>query len=61
MQDDIRQGCQGIYSAYSVFTFCIIMYNIIINLFNSGLKLYYGSYGYSDGFNITSDLSTIFV
>ena len=30
-------------------------------IFTSGLKLYYGSSGYSDGLNIASDLNTNFL
>ena len=55
-----RQGCQGIHSTYSAPTFLVCYVTVLgIDFFNSGLKLYYGSYGSSDGLDIASDLSMI--
>jgi hypothetical protein len=52
-----RQTCQGIHSTYSACTIFLCFFIRVI-IFILGLKLYYGSYGYSDGLYITSDLST---
>ena len=53
------QSCQGIHSTYSVLTLSCLLTNLYFTYSGSGLELYYGYYGYSDGYNITSDLTTI--